>query len=77
MYYYKQLKDGNIISVEAKSNDATSPHFVKATKAQYDKFIASLPVVEPEPGRDLAAEIDEIRTGQDKIIQKLNLLERR
>lgn len=49
MYYYKQVKDGQIVSVEAKSLDATSPNFVKATKAEYDGFIASLPAVEPEP----------------------------
>ena len=49
MYYYKQVKDGTITSVEAKSRDATSPSFIKATKAEYDSFIASLPVIEPEP----------------------------
>ncbi len=61
MYYYKQVKDGEITSVEAKSLDATSPNFVKATKVEYNEFIASLPVVEPKPVRDLAKEIDEIR----------------
>lgn len=49
MYYYKQVQDGEIVSVEAKSRDSTSPTFVKATKAEYDAFIASLPVIEPEP----------------------------
>lgn len=49
MYYYKQVKDGGIVSVEAKSRDTISPSFVKSTKAEYDEFIASLPVVEPEP----------------------------
>lgn len=49
MYYYKQAKDGIIVSVEAKSKPALSPNFVKATKAEYDAFNASLPVVEPEP----------------------------
>ena len=61
MFYYKQVKDGNIVSVEAKTLSATSPNFVKATKAEYDDFIASLPVVEPEPVRDLEAEIDELK----------------
>ena len=62
MYYYKQIKDGKIVSVEAKSLDATSSHFVKATRAEYDSFIASLPPPEPpEPVRDLEAEIDELK----------------
>jgi len=47
MYYYKQVVDGEIISVEAKSIDSCSPDFVSATKAEYDTFMASLP--EPEP----------------------------
>ncbi len=60
MYYYKRVKDGNIVSVEAKSLNATSPNFVKTTKAEYDNFIASLPVIEPEPVRDDSAEIDKL-----------------
>ncbi|MBA7673054.1 hypothetical protein ES703_81242 [subsurface metagenome] len=60
MHYYKQIENGKIISVEAKSIDATSPNFIKATKAEYDSFIASLPPPPPpEPVRDLAAEIDD------------------
>jgi len=61
MFYYKQVKDGEIISVEAKSRSSNSPHFIKATKAEYDTFITSLPIIEPEPVRDLASEIDEIK----------------
>lgn len=49
MYYYKKVENGEIVSVEAKSLDATSPNFVKATKAEYDGFIASLPPPEPIP----------------------------
>lgn len=49
MYYYKQVQDGDIISVEAKSRPALSPTFVEATKSEYDQFIASLPAVEPQP----------------------------
>ena len=70
MYYYKQIKDGEITSVEAKSLDATSPNFVEATKAEYDGFIAALPVVEPEPPRDLVAEIDDLKA-------KIKILESR
>lgn len=47
MFYYKQIKDGKITSIEAKSLDAISPNFIKATKAEYDTFISSLP--EPQP----------------------------
>ncbi len=49
MYYYKQINDGEIVSVEAKNLDAVSPGFVEATKAEYDEFLASLPVIEPNP----------------------------
>lgn len=62
MYYYKQVKDGNIVSIEAKSGDAISPNFAKATKAEYDSFMASLPEPEPpEPVRDLAKEMDGLK----------------
>lgn len=62
MFYYKEIIDDEIISVEAKSIDSISPHFVKATKAEYDNFIASMPEPPPlTPPRDLAAEIDEIK----------------
>ena len=70
MYYYKQVKDGNIVSVETKSRDAISPNFIKATKAEYDGFIASLPPTEPpEPVRDLAAEISALK-GRVKSIEE-------
>ncbi len=49
MHYYKRVSDGEIVSVEAKSIDVASPNFTKATKAEYDNYIASLPVIEPEP----------------------------
>ncbi len=67
MHYYKRVEDGKIVSVEAKSLDAASPNFVKATKAEYGNFIASLPVVEPEPVRDYGKEIDELKARLDKI----------
>ncbi|GAJ21172.1 unnamed protein product, partial [marine sediment metagenome] len=49
MYYYKKVENGEIVSVEAKSLDAISPSFVKATKEEYNAFIASLPEPEPIP----------------------------
>ena len=65
MYYYKRVQDSVIVSVEAKSLDAVSPNFTNATKTEYDGFIAALPVVEPEPPRDLAAELDILAARMD------------
>ncbi len=67
MIYFKQVKGGVIASVEAKSVDIASPGFVKATKAEYDNFIASLPVREPVPHRDLAAEVDDLKLRVKKL----------
>jgi len=64
MYYFKRVTDGEVTGVESKSVDVVSPGFVKATRREYDDFIFALSVVEPEllePGRDLTAEIDEIK----------------
>ena len=60
MYYYKQVKDGEITSVEAKSVDIPSPDFVQATSEEYDEFIASLPPVEPETVIDPFAKMSEL-----------------
>lgn len=68
MYYYKQIKDGKIISVEAKSVDIASSNFIKTTKTAYDTFVASLP--EPPlrpPQRNALAEIDEIKARLSKL----------
>ena len=68
MYYYKKVIDKQIVSVEAKSHASRSPHFIKSTKEEYDTFITSLPEPEPpEPVRDLAAEIDELKARMDNI----------
>ena len=62
MYYYKQVRNKAITSIESKSVDAASPGFVRASKKEYETFIVSLPVTKPEPARDLTAEIDAIKT---------------
>lgn len=67
MFHYKQVKSGMIIGVEAKSKDTISPNFIKTTKAEYDAFIASLPVVVGKPPRDLATELDNL----DERVRKL------
>lgn len=57
MYYYKQVKNGEIVSVEAKSIDVASPGFVKATEGEYNDYISSLPEVKPEPPQYLGREL--------------------
>lgn len=51
MYYFKQIEDDRIISVEAKSINEPSSGFVEVTKEEYDTFITSLPTPESEPPR--------------------------
>lgn len=70
MYYFKQVKDGVILSVERKSTNVTSPNFIKATKAEYDAFIDALPIIEPEPSRNLASEIDVLKQRVFKLEKK-------
>lgn len=60
MFYYKQITANKIVSIEVKSIESISPGFIRATKAEYDNFIASLPAPVIIPPRDLAAEIDGI-----------------
>lgn len=67
MYYFKQVKNGGIVSVEAKSVNVASPNFVETIKSVYDYFIASLPVIEPEPVRDLASEIDDLKAKIERL----------
>ena len=67
MYYFKQVKDGKIVSVEFKSINVPSSNFIKATKAEYGGYIASLPVIIPKPPRDLAQEIDELRADIEEL----------
>ena len=53
-------KVGN--SVESHSFPHEVPNGELITKEEYDAFIASLPVIEPKPVRDLTSEIDKIKT---------------
>lgn len=61
MFYYKKMKGKTIISIESKSKDIASPGFIPATENEYNQFIASLPVSQIKPGRDLVAEIDALK----------------
>lgn len=64
MEYWKKLNlDGTISTVESCSYSHEMPDAIQIAKEEYDTFIASLPVVviKPEPVRDLAVEIDQIK----------------
>jgi len=62
MKYWKLLNsDGTTNSVESHSYPHKVPDATQITKEEYVEFIASIPVVEPEPVRNPLAEIDEIR----------------
>lgn len=60
-YWARKDKAGKITTVESYSHDLEVEGAIEITKEEYDAYIASLPVVEPEPVRDLAKEIDEIK----------------
>ena len=58
MRYYKRVNtEGETTTVESYSHNLKVKGAVEITKAEYDAFIASLPVVEPEPVMDYKAEI--------------------
>ncbi len=68
MEYWKKVdKDGKTTTVESCSNPHEKPDAIQITKEEYDEFIASLPVVEPEPVRDDSAEIDELKAEIEKL----------
>lgn len=68
MYYFKRVKNGKIVSVEAKSRESVSPNFIGATEAEYVSYLASIPPSPlPESPRDLAAEIDELKAKVEKL----------
>ena len=71
MRYWKRVdKDGNTTTVESYSHNLDVEGALEITKKEYDEYIASLPIPEPEPVRDLEAEIDEIKAEIDKLKKK-------
>ena len=61
MRYWKRINaKGKITAVESYSHDLDVEGVVEITKKQYNEFIASLPVIEPELERDDSAEIDKL-----------------
>lgn len=70
MRYWKRINaTGKIASVESYSHNLDVKGAEKITKEEYDEFIASLPVVEPEPVRDYGKEIDAINE-RLKVVEK-------
>ncbi len=75
MYYYKRIQGGKTVSVEAKSIGSLSPHFVRATKAEYDAFIAKLPApLPPSPARNFGQEIDGLVIQLREVSEKIEEL---
>ena len=62
MRYWKRLNiDNSISTVESYSHDLDVAGAVEIDEAEFDAYIASLPVIKREPPRDLAAEIDDLK----------------
>ena len=60
MRYWKKVRsDGTTKAVESYSHSLKVNRTIEITKEEFDGFVSSLP--EPEPPRDLASEIDELR----------------
>ncbi|RLI71078.1 hypothetical protein DRO97_10210 [Archaeoglobales archaeon] len=49
MFYFKKIVNGKIVSVESKNVDIPSLGFERATKEEYENFIANLTpeIIEP------------------------------
>ena len=63
MRYWKRVDiNGNTITVESYSHDLNIKGAFEITKEEFDLYIASLPLPVITPLRDLALEIDEIKT---------------
>ena len=71
MRYWKRLNtDKNINTVESYSHDIDVKGAVEINKEEFDKYIASLPKVEPEAVRNLVAEVDNLKARIEKLEQK-------
>lgn len=62
MRYWKRIDaQGNTTTVESYSHDLDVEGAIEITEQEFNDYIASLPIPEPEPVRDLAAEIEELK----------------
>jgi len=74
MRCWKRLNtDGTTSTVESYSHDLNIEGAVEISEAEFDEFIASLPLLPPEPVRDLATEIDEIKIALKQIKSRLGV----
>lgn len=73
MRYWKRVdEDGNTTTVESYSHSLKIKGAVKITEQEFNDYLASLPEpLPPEPPRDLAAEIDELRARIDELRARL------
>ena len=68
MRYWKRVNNtGKTTAVEGYSHSLDIEGAIEITQGEYDEFIASLPVIEPEPVRDLAYEIDDLKARVGKL----------
>ena len=68
MRYWKRVdKEGKTITVESYSHNLDVVGAIEITREEFDAFIASLPIAKPEPDRDLAAEIDDLKARVAKL----------
>ena len=68
MRYWKRVNtEGKITAVESYSHDFDVDDAIEIDKAEFDAFITSLPVIKPEPTRDLIAEIDALKARMEKL----------
>jgi len=71
MRYYKRINtEGDTTTVESYSHDLDVEGAIEITKEEFDAFMASLPVIEPEPVMDYKAEILALKA-------KIGILEKR
>ncbi len=74
MNYYKRIDaEGNTTTVESYSHNRKVNGAIKIIKDEYNTFIDSLPPPPPlELSRDLAAEIDDLKTKVENL-EKLKM----
>lgn len=62
MRYFKRIDtQGKTTTVESYSHNKAVKGAIAISKAEFDAFIASLPIIEPEPKRDILAEFDHLK----------------
>ena len=68
MRYWKKVnQDNKTNAVESYSHDLDIEGAIEITETEFKAYIASLPIVEPEPIRDLASEIDSLKSRIEKL----------